>query len=99
MESAFGVEHGEISKGLPSALRGAKMGTGIGTETIRVNNRIAANQHGRNAAKYLSHPTKTGEQIASRDIASGKNQKGYFKQGLNGPGGRKLNKPNGFGLQ
>lgn len=24
MESAFGVEHGEVSKGLPSALRGAK---------------------------------------------------------------------------
>jgi len=108
--SAFGVDHGgEISKGLPSALRSGYR-AGSGTQAIRQNNRIAAHKYGREAARNLSGQKNpkaalqnpqwgSSAQTASHRIQSGKTQKGFFRQGLSGPGGRRLNKPNGFGLE
>ena len=49
MESAFGVDHGEVSKRLPSALRNAdKFASGPNNY---VNTRLAAHAQGRTAAK------------------------------------------------
>lgn len=78
MISAFGVEHGEISKGLPSALRGAKspnlaMVTG---RKLRAVNRVAANSYGKQAAKYMKH----NPDLAARSIRSGKDQREYSRR-------------------
>ena len=62
MISAFGVEHGEISKGLPSALRG-----GGGKSTYAIDRRLA-NKYGKRAAKQVA---RSGNDMASAIMRRG----------------------------
>lgn len=59
MISAFGIEHGDISKGLPSALKHAK----LVPVTRYAKDRVAANAMGKDAASFISAGKKTKEPI------------------------------------
>lgn len=65
----FGVDHGEISKGLPSALRGT---TKWRDAPMRVQHQLAAHTYGRDAARMGS--------LRERTIAQGQNQKASLRR-------------------
>ena len=62
MYSAFGVDYGEISKGLPSALRAAqKTGDTVGSMGGYANMRIWGNTIGRHASRTTGGPARLGD--------------------------------------
>lgn len=80
MDSAFGVDHGEISKGLPSRLKNAKVGEldrlPNGWQTNAMINRKNANFSGRNAGR-------TGdERAASQGRYYGLRSKNMYRENL-----------------
>lgn len=70
MISAFGVEHTEVSKGLPSALRGAVKGS-----SMRSQHQLAAHTYG----KDVAHMKSTGF-TDERTMAQGVNQKAKLRR-------------------
>lgn len=64
MISAFGVDHGEFSKGLPSALRrksGFKIGEGkFSVPLVAAEQKVAAHRSGRAAAKNYAEAKRLG---------------------------------------